>query len=123
MARRASRGQASVFSLSFLDAMTCGFGSVVLLFMVINASVGLRSDRMPEDLQAEMRAAVRDAVTYQRELHDEAEVDSQVTIREAGGEIVELTRQQRAEFVAAVAPIYADATNRYSRELLALVGL
>ena len=54
MARRASRGQASVFSLSFLDAMTCGFGSVVLLFMVINASVGLRSDRMTADLQAEV---------------------------------------------------------------------
>ena len=54
MARRASRRQVSVFGLSFLDAMTCGLGSVVLLFMLINASVGLRSDRMTEDLQAEV---------------------------------------------------------------------
>lgn len=53
MASRASRRQASVFSLSFLDAMTCGFGAVVLFFMVINASVSLRSDRMTSDLQAE----------------------------------------------------------------------
>ena len=53
MASRASRRQGSVFSLSFLDAMTCGFGAVVLFFMVINASVSLRSDRMTADLQAE----------------------------------------------------------------------
>jgi hypothetical protein len=33
--------------------MTCGFGAVVLFFMVINASVGLRSDRMTADLQAD----------------------------------------------------------------------
>jgi TRAP-type C4-dicarboxylate transport system substrate-binding protein len=62
-------------------------------------------------------------VTYQRGLHDQAEIDSQAIIREAGGEIVELTAAQRAEFVAAVAPIYADAKNEYSPELLDLVGL
>jgi TRAP-type C4-dicarboxylate transport system substrate-binding protein len=70
-----------------------------------------------------MRAAVQEAVVYQRGLHDQAEVDSQAIIREAGGEIVELSPAQRAEFVAAVAPIYADAKNRYSRELLELVDL
>lgn len=80
-------------------------------------------DAWPEALQAEMRAAVREAVIYQRELHDQAEVDSQAIIREAGGEIVELTPEQREAFVAAVAPIYADLENRYSRELLDLVGL
>jgi len=69
-----------------------------------------------------MRDAVRDAVIYQRGLHDQAEIDSQAIIREAGGEIVELTPEQRAEFVAAVAPLYADAETRYSRELLSLVG-
>jgi TRAP-type C4-dicarboxylate transport system substrate-binding protein len=80
-------------------------------------------DAWPEDLQIEMRAAVQEAVVYQRGLHDQAEVDSQAIIREAGGEIVELSPAQRAEFVAAVAPIYADAKNRYSRELLELVDL
>jgi TRAP-type C4-dicarboxylate transport system substrate-binding protein len=80
-------------------------------------------DAWPEDLQIEMRAAVQEAVVYQRGLHDQAEVDSQAIIREAGGEIVELSPAQRAEFVAAVAPIYTDAKNRYSRELLELVDL
>ncbi len=35
---RGGRRSASVFSLSFLDAMTCGFGAVVLFFMIINAA-------------------------------------------------------------------------------------
>jgi Mg-chelatase subunit ChlD len=49
-----ARRRISVFSLSILDAMTCGFGAVVLFFMVINASVGLRAGRLTADLQAEV---------------------------------------------------------------------
>ena len=80
-------------------------------------------DAWPGDLQTEMLAAARDAMIFQRELHDQAEIDSAAVIREFGGEIVELTAEQRAAFVAAVAPIYADAATRYSRELLGLVNL
>ena len=50
MARRTT----NVFSLSFLDAMTCGFGAVVLFFMVINAAVGTRAERVTGDLKAEV---------------------------------------------------------------------
>jgi len=80
-------------------------------------------DAWPEELQVEMRAAVKDAVDLQRRLHDQAEIDSARIIQESGGEIVKLTPQQRDAFVAAVAPIYADAQNEFSRELLSLVGL
>jgi len=80
-------------------------------------------DAWPEDLRMEIRAAAQDAMIYQRKLHDQAEIDSAVVIREFGGEIVELTAEQRAEFVAAVSSIYADADTRYSRELLGMVGL
>ena len=37
MARR--RRQTEVFSLSFLDCMCCGFGAVILLFMIINSQI------------------------------------------------------------------------------------
>lgn len=83
----------------------------------------LTFDAWPEALQSEMRAAVADAVIRQRQLHDEAEAESAAIIREAGGEIVELTAEQRAMFIATVAPMYAEAKTRYSRELLELVGL
>ena len=77
----------------------------------------------PGDLQTEMRAAVKKAVDLQRQLHDQAEIDSAEVIRRAGGEIVELTPQQRDAFVAAVAPIYEDAQTKFSRDLLSLVNL
>ena len=44
----------SVLSLSFLDAMTCGFGAVVLFFMIVNASFGRISGRMTGELQGEV---------------------------------------------------------------------
>ena len=50
----ARRSRVNVFGLAFLDAMTCGLGAVILLYMVINASVGLRSGRMSNDLRDEV---------------------------------------------------------------------
>jgi hypothetical protein len=40
--------------LSFLDAMTCGLGAVILLFMIINGAVRDRETRLTSDLQAEV---------------------------------------------------------------------
>ncbi len=39
-----ARRQFNVFNLSFLDIMSCGFGAVILFFMIINAQVRIRSD-------------------------------------------------------------------------------
>ncbi len=50
MARRRSF---SVISMSFLDAMTCGFGAIILFFMIISANVDLRQDEVLEDRSAE----------------------------------------------------------------------
>ena len=50
MARKAL----NVFSLSFLDAMTCGFGAVILFFMIINANIDLRREAVLEDLASEV---------------------------------------------------------------------
>jgi hypothetical protein len=48
-----ARRSVSVFSLSFLDAMTCGLGAVVLLYMVINATVAGRAGDLTATLRAE----------------------------------------------------------------------
>ena len=80
-------------------------------------------DGWPEAIQAAARSAAREAVTLQRELHDAEELQAQEVIREAGGEIVELSTEALAPFVAAVEPLYAEASRRYPRELLAMVGL
>ena len=51
MARR--RRQFSVFNLSFLDVISCGFGAVILFFMIINSQVKVRSLQASETLQNE----------------------------------------------------------------------
>jgi tripartite ATP-independent transporter DctP family solute receptor len=80
-------------------------------------------DAWPLELQQEMRAAVTDAVAFQRSLKDQEEVDAAEAIREAGGEILELTPEEVEAFVEAIRPIYGEAQTQYRRELLELVGL
>ena len=49
-----ARKSINVFSLSFLDAMTCGFGAIILFFMIINANIDLRREAVLEDLASEV---------------------------------------------------------------------
>jgi Bacterial extracellular solute-binding protein, family 7 len=65
-------------------------------------------DAWPRQLQEEMRAAVKDAVSFQRELHVKEENDAMAAIRMEGGEILQLTAQEREAFVLAVSPIYGE---------------
>jgi len=44
-----------VFSMSFLDCMSCGFGAVILFFMIINAQVREPTEDDPTDLMSETR--------------------------------------------------------------------
>lgn len=46
----ARKRRIEVFSLSFLDCISCGFGAVVLLFVIINSQVNLRATRAGEEL-------------------------------------------------------------------------
>ena len=48
-----ARRKFNVFNLSFLDIMSCGFGAVILFFMIINAQVAIRAERASEELLAE----------------------------------------------------------------------
>ncbi|HKD25111.1 MAG TPA: TRAP transporter substrate-binding protein, partial [Xanthobacteraceae bacterium] len=67
----------------------------------------------PGDLQAAMRNAVTDAITFQRDLHIREEEDARAAIAAAGCEIVELTANQHDAFAAAVQPIYGEARRQY----------
>jgi hypothetical protein len=42
-----------IFSMSFLDCMSCGFGAVILFFMIINSQVIHKSENPPEELSGE----------------------------------------------------------------------
>ncbi len=45
----------NVFSLSFLDIMSCGFGAVVLIYLIINHATEVEFRTQQEDLYAEIR--------------------------------------------------------------------
>ena len=55
MARRAGRRRLSVFSLSFLDVMSCGFGAVVLIFLIIHHRTEHEATARDRELLAESR--------------------------------------------------------------------
>ena len=50
-----SKRRLSVFSLSFLDVMSCGFGAVVLIFLIINHETEEKARVLNKDLLAEIR--------------------------------------------------------------------
>jgi hypothetical protein len=69
MAESRSRSRTTnVFGLSFLDAMTCGFGAVVLLYMVINAAVGAHTDQLTGQLRGEAERLDREVLEGHRNL-------------------------------------------------------
>ena len=47
------RKRLNVFSLSFLDIITCGLGAIILLFVLVNAKGAARRETVTADLRAE----------------------------------------------------------------------
>ena len=47
------RKKLNVFSLSFLDIITCGLGAIILLFVLVNAKSAARRNTVSSDLRAE----------------------------------------------------------------------
>jgi hypothetical protein len=58
----------NVFSMSFLDAITAGFGAVVLLFMLVSQNALLEVRTVVDDLQAEANRWELRVLTGQRNL-------------------------------------------------------
>ena len=49
-----ARRPINVISMAFLDAITCGFGAVILFYMIIVANIDLRHDEVLRDVSAEV---------------------------------------------------------------------
>jgi hypothetical protein len=62
------KSELNVFSMSFLDAITAGFGCVVLLFMLVSANAVLDQRTVVQDREAEARRWELRVLTGQRNL-------------------------------------------------------
>ena len=63
-----ARRRFHVFSMSFLDIISCGFGAVVLFFVIINAQVRLRADAQRIDLLSESTLLEQEVLEGRKDL-------------------------------------------------------
>jgi len=78
-------------------------------------------ERWPKALQEGIQRAAREAVLAQRKLAIDEEEIARKAIEAAGGEVLELTPDARAEFVRAVKPLHDEARKRFGKEVFALL--
>jgi len=96
--------QFNVFNVSFLDCMSCGFGAVVLFFMIINHATEVRSNTVNSAVLAEINLLERQVLDGEKHLvelrNSLQEVDKQTTITEGLSKQViselQLTQEQLA---------------------------
>ena len=50
----------TTFSLSFLDIMSCGFGAVILVYLIMNHSIDEQKVELNQDLQSEVNLLEED---------------------------------------------------------------
>jgi TRAP-type C4-dicarboxylate transport system substrate-binding protein len=77
-------------------------------------------ERWPTELQQGIQRAAREAIVAQRELAVEEEQTARKAIESSGGEVVELTPEERAAFAHAVRPLHDEARQRFGEEVFAL---
>jgi hypothetical protein len=97
----AKRRELNIISLSFLDAITCGFGAIILFYMIITAQVDVRRETALEDRSAEVDRIELQVLVGRKnlvQLKNELErlVEEWASSEAAREEIVtEITRTQR----------------------------
>lgn len=84
MARRST----STFNMSFLDVMSCGFGAIILFYMIISAQVSVRSDQANIELLGETNRMEEEILSGRKDL---------VRLRTRVDESMELKSRREAE--------------------------
>ena len=112
MARR--RRQFEVFSMSFLDCMSCGFGAVILFFMIINAQVRETTENDPTSLMAETKKIEIEILEGRKDL-----VLAKNTIEQLDTEKV-TAEGQIAQIIALIEQLQAELS-QYDSETLAKI--
>jgi hypothetical protein len=62
------RRQINIFSLSFLDIITCGLGAIILLFVLVNAKSAAQRDSITSDFRAEVDRMEQEVLEGKKDL-------------------------------------------------------
>jgi hypothetical protein len=100
------RRKFDVFSMSFLDAICCGFGSVVLIFMLITAQGNAHVKKKTEDLRSEallVEQQVQQARQNLAELKNSIEIldRNKVTTEGASSRVLSELEKEKQELAQA----------------------
>ena len=92
----------NVFSLAFLDVMSCGFGAIILFFMIINADTVKRKEQVSQDLQGEvekLEVEIVEGRKYLVELKNSIEETQEIVDQTEGlsRRVIEQIEQKRIE--------------------------
>ena len=75
----------------------------------------------PEDIKSVINEAVRDAISFQRDLAEQEAKDSRNIIELEGCEIVELTEEEHVSFVEAVKTQHDDARDQFGDAMFRMI--
>jgi Mg-chelatase subunit ChlD len=106
------RRQIQIFTMSFLDAITCGFGAVVLLYMVMSSLSGVKSIRKNDELAAEAYKLEEQVLVGYKNLvvlRNTLEKTSEEQTRASGRTVLVLDQLQRMR----------EETSRYAGDSMA----
>ena len=96
------RKKLNVFSLSFLDIITCGLGAIILLFVLINAKSAAHQDTVTADYRAEVNRMEKQVLEGKKHLIEarnsleKTETDL-VTIQGLSHRIIEILNKNKVE--------------------------
>jgi hypothetical protein len=96
------RRSVNVFSLSFLDIITCGLGAIILLFVLVNAKSAARQETITTDFRAEMDRMAQEVLEGKKDLVqarnaiEETEADL-VRTEGLSRRIIEILKQKKVE--------------------------
>ncbi len=96
------RKKLNVFSLSFLDIITCGLGAIILLFVLINAKSAAQRDTLTVDLHAEVDRIEKQVLEGKKKLIvarnalEETEAELIIT-RGRAREIIKILEEKKIE--------------------------
>ncbi len=110
----------TTFNLSFLDIMSCGFGAVVLVFLIIDHSIEVQSQDLNRDLLSEVNLLEEDIADGQKDMvalrNTLSEVDMQIV--EAQGKATRIL-EEKDQYEAMIEDLRRDGfTDRSDIEAL-----
>jgi len=112
MARK--RRSMEVFSMSFLDCMSCGFGAVILFFMIINSHVNATTENDNSELMAETNRLEIEVLEGRKNLALARNTKQKLEVEKENAE------SQIAQIIALIQELQAEL-DKYDNDTLAKI--